>query len=77
MNNTKKYIVVSFIYCLLLIGCSDVHKENIIYFGIAQNPQNLDPRFQSDAASEKISELLYSPLFYFSNSIFFLYKKLL
>ncbi len=68
MNNTKKYIVVSFIYCLLLIGCSDVHKENIIYFGIAQNPQNLDPRFQSDAASEKISELLYSPLFYFSKS---------
>jgi peptide/nickel transport system substrate-binding protein len=66
MNNIKMHIGIFFIYCFLLIGCSDAHTENIIYFGTAQNPQNLDPRFQSDAASERISKLLYSPLFYFN-----------
>ena len=68
MNNIKKYVAIFFTYCFLLIGCSDLNKENIIYFGIAQNPQNLDPRFQSDAASERISKLLYSPLFYFNKN---------
>ena len=68
MNNIKKYVAISCTYCFLLIGCSDLNKENIIYFGIAQNPQNLDPRFQSDAASERISKLLYSPLFYFNKN---------
>ena len=66
MNNIKNNIVIIFTYCFLLIGCSDVSTENIIYFGISQKPQNLDPRFQSDAASERISSLLYSPLFYFN-----------
>jgi hypothetical protein len=51
-----------------LIGCSDQNIKNVIYFGIAQSPQNLDPRFQSDAASERISELIYSPLFYFDKN---------
>jgi len=68
MNNIKKYIAISFTYWFLLAGCSDLNTENIIYFGIAQNPQNLDPRFHSDGASERISELLYSPLFYFNKS---------
>jgi peptide/nickel transport system substrate-binding protein len=68
MNNIKKYVTISCAYFFLLIGCSDLNKENIIYFGIAQNPQNLDPRFQSDAASERISKLLYSPLFYFNKN---------
>jgi peptide/nickel transport system substrate-binding protein len=68
MNNIKKYVAIFFTYCFLLIGCSDLNKENIIYFGIAQNSQNLDPRFQSDAVSERISKLLYSPLFYFNKS---------
>ena len=68
MNNIKKYVVISFTYCFLLVGCSDLNTENIIYFGIAQKPQNLDPRFQSDAASERFLQLLYSPLFYFDKS---------
>ena len=66
MNNIKNNIAIIFTYCFLLIGCSDTNKENTIYFGISQKPQNLDPRFQSDAASERISSLLYSPLFYFN-----------
>jgi len=66
MNNIGKYILIFLSYIFLLTGCSETTKENIIYFGIAQKPQNLDPRFQSDAASERISALLYSPLFYFN-----------
>jgi peptide/nickel transport system substrate-binding protein len=68
MSNIKKYIVVTLAYCLLLTGCSDLNTENIIYFGIAQKPQNLDPRFQADAASERVSKLLYSSLFNFNKS---------
>ena len=68
MNNIKKYIVITLAYCLLLTGCSDLNTENIIYFGIAQKPQNLDPRFQADAASERISKLLYTSLFNFNKS---------
>ena len=53
MNNIGKYILIFLSYIFLLTGCSETTKENIIYFGIAQKPQNLDPRFQSDAASER------------------------
>jgi len=68
MNNIKKYIVITLAYCLLLASCSDLNTEKIIYFGIAQKPQNLDPRFQADAASERISKLLYSSLFNFNKN---------
>ena len=68
MSNQGRYVVTTFICLFLLIGCSDQNIKNIIYFGIAQSPQNLDPRFQSDAASERISELIYSPLFYFDKN---------
>ena len=58
-----KYFFLFVIF--LLSGCTDVtHNKNIL-FAIAQEPQNLDPRFQSDAASERLSELLFSPFFYF------------
>ena len=68
MNNISRCIVIFFSYFFLLTGCSEKNSQNIISFGIAQVPQNLDPRFQSDAASERLSALLYSPLFYFSNN---------
>ena len=68
MSNPGRYVVTAFICLFLLIGCSDQNIKNVIYFGIAQSPQNLDPRFQSDAASERISELIYSPLFYFDKN---------
>jgi peptide/nickel transport system substrate-binding protein len=37
------------------------HKE--INFAIAQMPQNLDPRYATDAASERVNRLLYQSLF--------------
>ena len=65
MNKTIIYLSVVLLNIFLMMGCSEKNTENIISFGIAQEPQNLDPRFQSDAASERLSSLLYSPLFYY------------
>jgi peptide/nickel transport system substrate-binding protein len=54
---------------LSLVGCGfDTHDKSVIYFGIAQKPKILDPRFASDAASEKINNLIYSSLFYYDNN---------
>jgi len=53
-----------FLIALLSIGCSERFDDNVIRFGIAQKPQQLDPRFQSDAASKKLSYLIYTPFIY-------------
>jgi len=67
-----KKINISLVFFLttffFLTSCSEINTNNIISFGIAQEPQNLDPRFQSDAASERLSALIYSPLFYFGSN---------
>ncbi|MAS00362.1 MAG: peptide ABC transporter substrate-binding protein [Nitrosomonadales bacterium] len=65
MNKLTIHLILISLSFFLMTGCSEKNLENIISFGIAQEPQNLDPRFQSDAASERLSSLLYSPLFYY------------
>ena len=37
--------------------------SEILTFGIAQNPQNLHPHLNRDAASEKIVDLVYEKIF--------------
>ena len=49
---------------LLLLGCTEKFDDDEIRFGIAQKPQQLDPRFQADAASKKLSNLIYTPFIY-------------
>jgi len=67
MNRTLFHplVFISFI-CLLVIGCKNNQDTEIIYFGIAQKPQTLDPRFLSDASSERLSTLIFTPLVYFN-----------
>jgi len=60
-----KFLILWITFLTLITGCSKIESEKSINFAIAQKPQNLDPRFQSDAASEKVSELIFSSLFYF------------
>ncbi|HEU4708928.1 MAG TPA: ABC transporter substrate-binding protein [Methylophilaceae bacterium] len=48
--------------CLLLAACSQPDHSNNIRFALAQAPLNLDPRYASDAASERINRLIYQPL---------------
>jgi len=47
---------------LILFSSSCIYSKPI-NFGIAQSPQNLDPRLSRDAASEKIIDLIYEKIF--------------
>jgi len=47
---------------MLLLGCQQQPSSNTLHFAIAQAPQNLDPRYASDAASERVNRLIYQRL---------------
>ena len=47
--------------CLLLTAC-EPPRTDAIRFGLASAPTNLDPRFATDATSERINRLLYRRL---------------
>ena len=47
---------------VLLAGCSQQNNHSEINFAIAQAPLNLDPRYATDAASERVNRLIYQPL---------------
>lgn len=51
-------LALSLLLCLLLCACTNKSPQDI-RFAIAQAPINFDPRFASDAASERINRLLY------------------
>ena len=66
----KVKLLSLFLFLFSLTACSPNNQnDKAVHFGIAQKPQNLDPRFASDAASEKMNNLIYSSLFYFDNNI--------
>ena len=50
MLNLLQKMSLHFLLAFLLIGCAENFDDDEIRFGIAQKPQQLDPRFQSDAA---------------------------
>ena len=47
---------------LLLVGCTARLPDTAIHFAIAQAPINLDPRYATDAASERVNRLIYQRL---------------
>ena len=52
-----------FIFILFfLIACDKQESPHEIRFAIAQAPLNLDPRYATDAASERVNRLVYQPL---------------
>jgi peptide/nickel transport system substrate-binding protein len=51
----------------LLVGCSQPQDE-VIRFGLAAAPANLDPRFATDASSARINRLLYARLVDFDDA---------
>ncbi len=73
-----KYLIFLLLFCLsacdlneqLLanLDVNDKEKQAVINFAIAQAPLNLDPRYASDAASERVNRLLYQPLVDFDES---------
>lgn len=57
----KKSLLMLFL--LLLAACGKPSSETLeIRFAIAQAPLNLDPRYVTDAASERVNRLIYQPL---------------
>ncbi len=55
-------IILLMIFCLLLAACGKPENIGEINFAIAQAPLNLDPRYATDAASERVNRLIYQPL---------------
>jgi len=51
-----------FVMCALLAACGQPQQHDEIRMALAQAPINLDPRYASDAASERINHLIYRPL---------------
>jgi peptide/nickel transport system substrate-binding protein len=47
---------------LCLLACKPTENNSEIKFAIAQAPLNLDPRYATDAASERVNRLIYQPL---------------
>jgi len=52
---------------LLSLGC-DRQPGDVLAFGLAQAPRNLDPRLATDATSERINRLLYERLVEFDDA---------
>jgi peptide/nickel transport system substrate-binding protein len=53
----------------LVTGCQQMaDMQQAIHFAIAQAPLNLDPRYATDAASERVNRLLYQRLVEFDTS---------
>ena len=48
--------------CLLLVSCSQGNGHDDIRMALGQAPINLDPRYATDAASERVNRLIYQPL---------------
>jgi len=46
----------------LLAGCGQTEGKAEIRMALAQSPLNLDPRYATDAASERVNRLIYRPL---------------
>ena len=55
---------------LSLAGCTEKPADDIIRFALATAPSNLDPRYATDATSERINKLLYSRLVGFDEKYF-------
>ena len=66
----KKYLILIIGFLFFILFCfwffsarqqsTTAHSD--IHFAIAQAPLNLDPRYATDAASERVNRLIYQPL---------------
>ncbi len=67
ISNHRKFCIL-FIYLFILFQCNP--EKNIpndeLYFGIASDPNSIDPIFSIDSASQKINRLVFKKLFNFS-----------
>ncbi len=55
-------LLVFLILTSFIVGCSETQPNNVLRFGLANRPTNLDPRFATDATSARMNRLLYARL---------------
>jgi peptide/nickel transport system substrate-binding protein len=55
-------LALAALLCVTLAGCYDPVADGTLRMGLANEPRNLDPRFATDAASERVNRLLYLSL---------------
>ena len=58
----KKFLLFLLVLLSLVACQKDQSQSSEIRFAIAQTPLNLDPRYATDAASERVNRLIYQPL---------------
>ena len=58
----KKFLLFLLVLLSLVACQKDQSQSSEIRFAIAQTPLNLDPRYATDAASERMNRLIYQPL---------------
>ncbi len=63
-----KRVLLSFLLALIVSACTQP-PDQVIRFGLAGTPANLDPRFATDATSARINRLLYRRLVDFDDSM--------
>jgi len=68
MNKRAFDWFIILIMCLGLLACAPGKPASDITMAVAQAPLNLDPRYASDAASERVNRLLYQRLVEFDAS---------
>lgn len=61
--------LLSCLFLLLCISACTQPPDDIIRFGLASTPANLDPRFATDATSARVNRLLYQRLVDFDEQI--------
>jgi hypothetical protein len=60
---SQRYALFVFLLSFFLSSCSHTqHHPNHLVFIIESNPANLDPRYSSDAQSQRIDRLLFDGL---------------
>ena len=67
MSAAKKYFTL-LLCALCCAACHPTITDATIKFAIAQAPLNLDPRYATDAASERVNRLIYQPLVDFDSA---------
>ena len=62
MKISRALILVGGLLTVLLLDACSTPSHQVLRFGLASAPVSLDPRFATDAASERINRLLYRQL---------------
>lgn len=65
---TGKVLLLAVVIGILLAGCEDRTSDGVLRMGLATAPRGLDPRFATDATSERINRLLYRRLVEFDTA---------